>query len=84
MNKIYLLRLLGGKTRLAIITVLTSGPKIVTEIADKVNQTHSATSHQLGLLKMAGIVTTKREGREVRYSLSNTRAGKLAAKIVSL
>lgn len=68
------LRVLGDPTRMTILLLLrkrTAG-LTVGEIATAVGITHSATSHQLGLLESYGLVTGYREGQAVRYELDRT------------
>ena len=65
-------RLLADGTRLRILlALLDAGSLAVGEIAAAVDVTGSAASHQLRLLRMAGIVRTAREGRSVRYRLAD-------------
>lgn len=54
----------------------------VQDIAESLDMTHSAVSHQLGLLLSAKIVTFKKEGRIVRYSLSSTPESKALVKFL--
>ena len=64
-------KLLGDATRIKILHALMEGELCVHEIAWKVGASHSAVSHQLHLLRVAGIVKGRREGKEVKYSLSD-------------
>ncbi len=64
---------LSDPTRLRIVDILTyiKGEICVSEIAEAVEASQSATSHQLRKLEMMGIVTKCRYGQEVCYSLNN-------------
>jgi DNA-binding transcriptional ArsR family regulator len=56
-------------TRTQIVRVLSSGPLSVGEIASVLGRSKSATSQHLRVLRDAGIVSPKRRGRTVMYSL---------------
>jgi DNA-binding transcriptional ArsR family regulator len=56
-------------TRTQIVRVLSSGPLTVSELAAILNRSKSATSQHLRVLRDAGIVTNRRRGRSVIYSL---------------
>ena len=64
-----LLKVFGDATRLRIISLLCQGEKFVYDIADELGMTQSAISHQLRVLKQARLVTTRREGKTIYYSL---------------
>ena len=65
-----LFKLVSSPTRVSILMALSAKKTlVVTDIAKAVGMTHSAVSHQLGLLSRAGIVASVRQGRTVRYSL---------------
>lgn len=76
-------KLASSASRAHILLVLaTKSLQPVQDIADAVGMTHSAVSHQLGLLSAAKIVTFKKEGRIVRYSVSTTPEAKALIKFV--
>src|SRR5690625_7214600 len=58
----------SNKTRLNILFVLKQQPLTVTEICEKLDVSQSAISHQLRRLKLARLVTNKREGRKIIYN----------------
>ena len=62
---------LGDPTRLQILTLLFKGERCVSDLADHMNVTQSAVSHQLRLLRNLDIVRFRREGREVFYALAD-------------
>lgn len=64
-----LFRILGAETRQRIIDLLTSGPLPVSEIARRLGVSQPAASQHLAALREAGLVTDRREGQQVRYSL---------------
>jgi DNA-binding transcriptional ArsR family regulator len=56
-------------TRTQIVRALTPGPLAVGELAAILGRSKSATSQHLRVLRDAGIVTGRRRGRVVMYSL---------------
>jgi DNA-binding transcriptional ArsR family regulator len=58
-------------TRTQIVRALTPGPLSVGEIATILGRSKSATSQHLRVLRDAGVVSARRRGRIVMYSLSN-------------
>jgi DNA-binding transcriptional ArsR family regulator len=55
--------------RIQIIDILRTGPKNVTEIAKSLKIEIVNASHHLSVLRNAGLVETKKDGRFVIYSL---------------
>ena len=62
---------LGDPTRLQILLLLFTGERYVSELADHLNVTQSAVSHQLRLLRNLDIVRFRKDGREVYYDLAD-------------
>lgn len=60
---------LSDPTRLKIIDALFFGEKCVSSIANDIGMTQSAVSHQLKILKNAKIIKSKKNGKNVFYSL---------------
>jgi len=56
-------------SRLKIIAVLAEGECNVSRIAEAVDLSESATSHHLRGLRQLKLVRSRKEGREVHYSL---------------
>ena len=63
------LRAIADPNRLKILCVLQSGSKCVCEIVPAVGITDKLASHHLKQLKSVGLVTEKREGKFIYYSL---------------
>lgn len=63
------LKALSEPLRLRIVSVLRSGPKTVSELADSLAVEVVTVSHHLGILRNAQIVQTERKGRFIVYSL---------------
>ncbi len=66
-----LFKILGDPTRVKIVWALELHELCVCDIATVLNMTKSATSHQLALLRKHNIVKTRREGKQVFYSLDD-------------
>jgi DNA-binding transcriptional ArsR family regulator len=61
---------LAAPERLRIVRFLCGGPRNVTEIAEMLGTPVVNTSHHLHVLRVAGIVRNRKQGRFVLYSLS--------------
>lgn len=67
-----LFRLLGDPTRARILYALVeAGELCVCDIAATIEVTETTTSHALRLLRAAGVVQTRRDGRVIYYSLDD-------------
>jgi len=67
-----LFRLLGDPTRLRLLEALRSVDELcVHDIAQRVGASDTKTSQALRLLRTAGIVRTRRDGRHVHYRLDD-------------
>jgi ArsR family transcriptional regulator len=64
-------------SRLKIIAVLTEGECNVGSIAEEVGLSESATSHHLRGLRQLNLVRSRKEGREVYYSLHDDHVIKI-------
>ena len=66
-----LFKVFGDGTRIKILYVLFESETKVCDIAEKLFMTQSSISHQLRILKQAGLVKGRREGKTVWYSLAD-------------
>lgn len=64
-------KVLGDETRTRIIYLLSLRELCVCDIADVMEMSLPAVSHHLRLLKMARMVKSRREGKNVYYSLDD-------------
>jgi DNA-binding transcriptional ArsR family regulator len=64
-----LLQALGEPNRLRIVDLLRSGSKNVTEISRLMQEEIVNVSHHLSVLRDAGLVENRRDGRFIIYSL---------------
>lgn len=56
-------------TRVKVLFQLMDGEKCVSDIADAIGISQSATSHQLRFLKQMGVVGNRRAGKSIYYRL---------------
>src|ERR1700722_20357281 len=61
---------LADPGRLRIVRCLRDGPHSVSELADRLQIVLVNVSHHLSVLRHAGIVQSRKQGRHVVYSLS--------------
>lgn len=64
-----LLKLLGHENRLLILCALAEGERSVSELETILAMSQAAVSQQLARLRSSGLVTTRRSGRMIYYSL---------------
>lgn len=66
----YILKTVAHPMRLGIIHLLEQYPRLsVSEICEKLSSEQSLTSHHLQNMRIKGILSVKREGRSMLYSL---------------
>lgn len=70
-------RVMSDPSRLRIISLLSRGELCVCDIADALNMTQSAVSHQLRLLRDTQLMKVRKEGRVAWYSLDDDHVLKL-------
>lgn len=66
-----LFKVFGDSTRLRILCVLMEQEICVADLADTLEMTQSAISHQLRTLKQSKLVKSRRDGKMVYYSLDD-------------
>jgi ArsR family transcriptional regulator len=66
-----ILKTLSNPRRLEIIHLLAHGPREVTRLAEEMGISQPNVSQHLALMRSAGVVEAERDGREVRYRLSD-------------
>ena len=66
-----LFKVFGDTTRIRILFVLFESEMCVCDMAETLNMTQSAISHQLRLLKSNGLIRARRQGKSVFYSLAD-------------
>lgn len=66
-----LFKVFGDSTRIRILFVLCDEERNVGEIAEALDMTQSAVSHQLKILRTAKLIKARRDGKQMFYSLAD-------------
>lgn len=81
-----LFKIMGDSTRCNILCALSQNEMCVCALAVLLNMTKSAISHQLRILREANLVRSRREGKNVFYSLDDDHVkdifGKAAEHVI--
>ena len=64
-----LFRLLSDKTRLNVLLSLARGERNVTSLCEELHLPQPTVSHHLGLLRGNNLISNRRKGKQVFYSL---------------
>jgi|SRR5579862_3595241 len=75
---------LSDETRLEIVERLLGGERCVCELTDDLEAAQSRLSFHLKTLKDAGLVTDRRDGRWVYYTLNAATLGEIGTMVDSL
>ena len=75
-----LFKVFGDSTRIKILNVLLKKEKCVSDIAEELNMTASAISHQLRILKTNNLVKKRRDGKTIYYSLDDKHVYNILAQ----
>lgn len=75
---------LSDETRLAVIEMLQSGERCVCELQDELDAAQSRLSFHLRVLKDAGLVHDRKDGRWVHYSLNPEAFAELREVVADL
>ena len=75
---------LSDETRLEIMAMLSGGERCVCELMDALDVAQSRLSFHLRVLKEAGIVVDRKDGRWVHYSLNPERLEEMEALLHSM
>ncbi|MBP5415438.1 MAG: winged helix-turn-helix transcriptional regulator [Lachnospiraceae bacterium] len=74
-NELYdlaeLFKIFGDSTRIKILFVLCDSEMNVGELAETLNMTQSAISHQLKILKQSKLVKSRRDGKSIIYAIAD-------------
>ena len=66
-----LFKIFGDSTRIKILYALFEAELCVNDIAETLNLSQTAVSHQLRILRANKLVSGRKEGKNVRYSLAD-------------
>ena len=70
-------KVFSDSTRIKILWILHENEICVYDIAEVLNMTVSAVSHQLKILRQSNLVKNRREGKTIYYSLSDDHVKKI-------
>lgn len=79
-----LLKALSHEGRLMILCHLVTGEKSVTELEELLSARQAAVSQQLARLRLEGLVTPRREGKAIYYSLTDERPKRILEVIYDM
>ncbi|MBV8383637.1 MAG: winged helix-turn-helix transcriptional regulator [Planctomycetaceae bacterium] len=80
----HVFRLLSDESRLRILAYLMQeGELHVTDLCARLGQTQPAVSHHLALLRVAGVIEPRREGKHNYYRICIDRLGEMLIKLLS-
>ena len=71
------LAVMANSNRLMILCNLINGEMAVQPLADAVGMTQSALSQQLSKLRALKLVSTRRDGRTIYYSVASDKVGRV-------
>jgi DNA-binding transcriptional ArsR family regulator len=78
------LKAISHEGRLMILCHLASGEKSVTELEDLLSARQAAVSQQLTRLRLEGLVTPRRDGKAIFYSLTDDRPRQIIEVVYDL
>ena len=78
------LKAISHEGRLMILCHLATGEKSVTELEDLLSARQAAVSQQLSRLRLEGLVTPRRDGKAIYYSLSDGRSSRVLDVVYDL
>ncbi|HFQ15062.1 MAG TPA: transcriptional regulator [Rhodobacteraceae bacterium] len=79
-----LLKAISHEGRLMILCHLVTGEKSVTELEELLHARQAAVSQQLARLRLEGLVTPRREGKTIYYSMTDDRPRQILEVIYEL
>lgn len=79
-----ILKALSHETRLLILWLLSENEKSVSELEELLALPQAAVSQQLARLRFDRMVSTRREGRMIHYSISNAEVSAIVASLHDL
>lgn len=69
--------MLSDPSRVKLLSALTISPLCVTDIAQILNMNQTTVSHQLRLLRDLDVVTCERQGKILKYKISNPKINEI-------
>lgn len=78
------LKSISHEQRLMILCHLATGEKSVGELEDRLGARQAAVSQQLARLREEGLVTARRDGKTIHYSLADERSRRIIGLLYEL
>ncbi|MDF1856595.1 metalloregulator ArsR/SmtB family transcription factor [Pseudooceanicola sp.] len=78
------LKAISHEGRMMILCHLANGEKSVTELEYLLSARQAAVSQQLSRLRLEGLVTTRRDGKAIYYSLADDRPRRIMEVVYDL
>lgn len=78
------LKALSHEGRLMILCHLSSGEKTVTELEHLLDSRQAAVSQQLARLRLEGLVSCRREGKAIHYSIQDPKVSRTIALVYDM
>ncbi len=79
-----LFRVLGDPTRLRLLLTLQEGERNVSELCRKLKTPQPTVSRHLGILRMGGLASARRDGKEMYYSIEQLALARYAAAMEAM
>lgn len=70
-------KVFGDSSRLRVLWALHQGELCVTHLAEMLNMSAAAVSHQLKILRQSHLVRSRRDGKNIYYSLADDHVQKI-------
>lgn len=73
---------LGDATRMRILWILCHCEECVSNIAAAVDMSMASVSHHLKILRLSGLIVSRRDGKEIYYTLSKNSKADLIHRFI--
>ena len=74
---------LADETRQQILVMLLEGEKCVSDIVDAFTMSQPTISHHLNVLKQFGLVTSRKEGKQVFYAINRDNVVECCGQLIA-
>ncbi|MXU64292.1 ArsR/SmtB family transcription factor [Oceanomicrobium pacificus] len=78
------IKTLGHEGRLMLLCLLSQGERTVSELEAETGARQAIVSQHLARLRQEGFVSTRRDGRQIFYSLADPRVAKLISTLYEI
>ncbi|MGL4997184.1 MAG: ArsR/SmtB family transcription factor [Deefgea sp.] len=78
------LKIMGNEDRLLLLCQMVDGEKCVSDFEELLDIRQPTLSQQLGVLRNAGLVNTRRDGKRIYYSLASDEVKALLSLLYNL